>query len=186
VFVMCSAPQRTTSIRTFTVRRLASSKEAVPKVAKLGILISRGLLEKTAGGAATKEAAQRAGIELILPTIEAPFWREEEYRAAFTRMSGEGVDGVVVDIMNENWTYRRLIIALAEEFRLPAIYPALIFVELGGLMRGAKQPPAYAGGKNATPWHLLSACWAPFPFGTAPSSREFKSTQPLTAFGRSP
>jgi putative ABC transport system substrate-binding protein len=118
----------------FYGKRYELLKEAVPKVAKLGILISRGLLEKTAGGAATKEAAQRAGIELILPTIEAPFWGEEEYRAAFTRMSGEGVDGVVVDIMNENWTYRRLIIALAEEFRLPAIYPALIFVELGGLM----------------------------------------------------
>ena len=36
--------------------------------------------------------------------------------------------------MVENWTYRRLIIALAKEFRLPAIYPERIFVELGGMM----------------------------------------------------
>jgi len=36
--------------------------------------------------------------------------------------------------MVENWTYRRLIIALAKEFRLPAIYPDRIFVELGGMM----------------------------------------------------
>jgi len=81
-----------------------------------------------------REAARRAGIELILPTIEAPYWREEEYRAAFTRMAEESVDGVVAATMVENWTYRRLIIALAKEFRLPAIYPDRIFVELGGMI----------------------------------------------------
>ena len=42
-----------------------------------------------------REAARRAGIELILP-IEALYWREEEYRAAFARMASEGVEGIVV------------------------------------------------------------------------------------------
>ena len=118
----------------FYDKRYQLLKEAVPKVAKLGILISRVFLEKTADGAAMREGAQRAGIELILPTIEAPYWREEEYRAAFTRMAEEKVDGVVVATMVENWTYRRLIIGLAKEFRLPATYPDRIFVELGGMM----------------------------------------------------
>src|SRR5215475_9425699 len=49
-------------------------------------------------------------------------------------MAREGVNGIVVGEQNENWTYRRSIVALAEEFRLPAIYPATIFVELGGLI----------------------------------------------------
>ena len=49
-------------------------------------------------------------------------------------MVREGVNGIVVTEQNENWTYSRLIVALAKEFRLPAIYPALIFVEGGGLM----------------------------------------------------
>ena len=49
-------------------------------------------------------------------------------------MAREGVHGVVVTEQIENWTYRRLIIALAKEFRLPAIFPAHVFVELGGLM----------------------------------------------------
>ena len=100
----------------------------------LGLLISRVFLEKTADGAAMREAARRAGIELILPTIEAPYWREEEYRVAFTRMAEESVEGVVVGTMVENWTFRRFIIALAKEFRLPSIYPDRIFVELGGMM----------------------------------------------------
>ena len=118
----------------FYDKRYQLLKEAVPKVAKLGILISRVFLEKTADGAAMREAARRAGIELILPTIEAPYWREEEYRVAFTRMAEESADGVVVATMVENWTYRRLIITLAKEFRLPAIYPDRIFVELGGMI----------------------------------------------------
>jgi ABC transporter substrate binding protein len=96
----------------FYDKRYQLLKEAVPKIAKLGVLISRVFVEKTADGAAMRGAAQRAGIELILPTIEAPYWREEEYRAAFARMAEEGIDGVVVGTMVENWIYRRLIIAL--------------------------------------------------------------------------
>jgi hypothetical protein len=83
----------------FDQENCASAREAVPKIAKLGILISRAFLEKTADGAAIRDAARRAGIKLILPTIEAPYWREEEYRAAFTRMAEESIDGVVVATM---------------------------------------------------------------------------------------
>ena len=62
------------------------------------------------------------------------YWSKDEYRAAFARMAREGVDRVLVTEQNENWTYRRSIIAFANEFRLPAIYPDHMFVELGGLM----------------------------------------------------
>jgi putative tryptophan/tyrosine transport system substrate-binding protein len=47
----------------FYDKRYQLLKEAVPKVAKLGILISRVFLEKTADGAAMREAARRAGID---------------------------------------------------------------------------------------------------------------------------
>jgi putative tryptophan/tyrosine transport system substrate-binding protein len=117
-------------------KRFQLLKEAVPSVAKLGFLISRAFIEsiqKRSGVAQIKEAATRAGIELVFP-IEALYWREEEYRAAFARMANESVDGIVVSEQSENWTYRRLIIALTKEFRLPAIYPDRMFVELGGLM----------------------------------------------------
>jgi hypothetical protein len=39
-----------------------------------------------------------------------------------------------LDSPNEPWKYDRSIIALTNEFRLPAIYPGLIFAERGGLM----------------------------------------------------
>jgi ABC-type uncharacterized transport system substrate-binding protein len=90
-------------------------------------------MEKTIAGAFTQEAAKRAGLAIVLP-MEGAFWWEADYRPAFATMLREGVDALSVTEANENWTYRRLIIALVEEHRLPAIYPAQMFVELGGPM----------------------------------------------------
>ena len=117
----------------FYTKRFDLLKEALPNISKLGVLVSQAFIGNLIGGAATKDASRRAGIELVFP-IEALYWRENEYRVAFMRMVEERVDGVAVTATNENWTYRRLIIALAAEFRLPAIYPDRSFVELGGLM----------------------------------------------------
>jgi putative ABC transport system substrate-binding protein len=117
-------------------KRFKFLKEVVPNVSKIGILASRTFIESTAGRSAVaerKEAARRAGIELVFP-IEAVYWSKDEYRAAFAHMVREGVDRILVTEQNENWTYRRSIIAFANEFRLPAIYPDRMFVELGGLM----------------------------------------------------
>jgi putative ABC transport system substrate-binding protein len=113
-------------------KRFQLLKVAVPKATKVGILASRAFIERS-GVAKRKATARRAGIGLVFP-IEASYWREDEYRAAFARMAREGVDLVIVTEQNENWTYRRSIIALAKEFGLPAIYPDRMFVELGGLM----------------------------------------------------
>ena len=63
-------------------------------------------------------------------TNDPVWWREGDYRPAFERMAREGVHGVVVTEQIENWTYRRFIIALAKEFRLPAIFPAHVLLNL--------------------------------------------------------
>jgi putative ABC transport system substrate-binding protein len=113
-------------------KRFQLLKVAVPNASKVGILASQAFIERS-GAAKRKATARRAGVELVFP-IEAVYWREDEYRAAFARMAREGVDRVLVTEQNENWAYRRSIIALSNEFRLPAIYPDRMFVELGGLM----------------------------------------------------
>ena len=113
-------------------KRFELLKVVVPNASKVGILASQAFVERS-GVTKRKATARRAGIELVLP-IEAVYWREDEYRAAFARMAREGVDRVLVTEQNENWAYRRSIIALANEFRLPAIYPDRMFVELGGLI----------------------------------------------------
>jgi putative ABC transport system substrate-binding protein len=128
----------------FYNKRFELLKEAAPKVSKLGVFWSQEFIEKTTAGDAIKEAAKRVGVEIMLP-IETLYWQEQEYRPAFERMALKGVNGIVVGEQNENWTYRRSIIALAEKFHLPAIYPATIFVELGGLISFGVDWVAFGG-----------------------------------------
>jgi putative ABC transport system substrate-binding protein len=103
-------------------KRLELLKQAAPKISKLGILVSRPWV-KTMISFATKkgEEAKKPPMEVMSP-FEALYWREEDNRPAFERMVQEGVDGIIVTEQNENSAYRRSIIALSKEFRLPAIY----------------------------------------------------------------
>ena len=81
-------------------KRFQLLKVAVPKATKVGILASQAFIERS-GLAKSKATARRAGIELVFP-IEAVYWREDEYRAAFAHMAREGVDLVIVTEQNEN------------------------------------------------------------------------------------
>ena len=49
-------------------------------------------------------------------------------------MSHEHLDGLLVSDIADNFTYRRLIVRLAEEARLPTIYPYRTYFDEGGLM----------------------------------------------------
>jgi putative ABC transport system substrate-binding protein len=109
----------------FYAKRYELLKEVAPRASKLGTLISPRLLEYAGATELTAEL-ERAGFELVLPSRGGPVWGEEECRAAFAHFASNHVDGIVVSEQNENWTYRRLIIALAK--------PDRMFVELGGLM----------------------------------------------------
>jgi len=52
----------------------------------------------------------------------------------FAALGQEGAEGLVVLEQNENIAYRRLIVDLAEKWRLPTMYPYGEYVEAGGLM----------------------------------------------------
>jgi putative ABC transport system substrate-binding protein len=84
-------------------------------------------------GAALREAAQKVGIAVVGPPLDAPF-HEAEYRRMFAAMVAEGTGALIVSDLLDNFTYRRLIVELAEQSRLPAIYPNREFAEIGGLM----------------------------------------------------
>jgi putative ABC transport system substrate-binding protein len=114
-------------------KRIELLKQAAPRISKLGILISRPWWEKMTRGDKIEESGRGLSIETMSP-FESLYWREEDNRPAFERMAREGVDGIVVTEQNENWVYGRTIITLSKEFRLPAIYPASMFVKAGGLM----------------------------------------------------
>jgi putative tryptophan/tyrosine transport system substrate-binding protein len=111
-------------------KRLELLREASPKVSKVGVV---GTLQAEVVYRATREAVQSAGLYPVGPPIDAPL-SAAEYRRFFTAMAQEGADALIVHDHIANWTNRQLIIELANENRLPAIYPWQEVVRLGGLM----------------------------------------------------
>jgi putative ABC transport system substrate-binding protein len=113
-------------------KRLQILQEVVPTVAKVGYLQWRSNWD-LAQGRAMQEATRRLGISLSGPPLDPPI-QETEYRRVLETMSRERVDGLIVSDIADNFTYRRLIVSLAETARLPTVYPFRSFFDEGGLM----------------------------------------------------
>ena len=113
-------------------KRLQILQEVVPTVAKVGYLQWHSNWD-LAQGRAMQEAARRLGISLSGPPLDPPI-KEAEYRRVLETMSRERVDGLIVSDIADNFTYRRLIVSLAETARLPTVYPFRSFFDEGGFM----------------------------------------------------
>jgi putative tryptophan/tyrosine transport system substrate-binding protein len=113
-------------------KRLELLREIVPTAAKVAYLASRRLWEAP-DATALREAAQRLKIALIGPPLDAPI-HDAEYRRVLAAMSRDGADALVVGDQVDNTVNRRLIVELAENVRLPAIYPYRDFIDSGGLI----------------------------------------------------
>jgi len=59
---------------------------------------------------------------------------EAEYRRVFAGLVQEGAEGIMVIDDDVQVTNAKLVVGLAEKYRLPAMYPFKLFVEAGGLM----------------------------------------------------
>jgi ABC-type uncharacterized transport system substrate-binding protein len=114
-------------------KRLELLRELLPAASRIGYLASRRAREKSPTGAAVREAARSMKISLVGPPLEPPF-EEAEFRRAFAAMVGERANALIVNDQSENLANRRLIVDLAAQAGLPAIYPYSGFVEHGGLM----------------------------------------------------
>jgi putative ABC transport system substrate-binding protein len=111
-------------------KRLGLLRELIPGASRVGLLIGRARADYAA---AIREAAQKAGISVVGPPLESPI-QESEYRRVFELMTQEHAEALYVADQAENNTNTRLIIKLAEESRLPAIFPYRDFAEQGGLI----------------------------------------------------
>jgi putative tryptophan/tyrosine transport system substrate-binding protein len=107
-------------------------KEAVSGLSSVGFLASRKGWELPEG-AAMQEAARRVQISLIGPPLDYPL-DAAEYRRVIAAMAQAGAQALIVFRQPQNYQNQRLIIELAEKGRLPAIFPFLDSVKLGGLM----------------------------------------------------
>jgi putative ABC transport system substrate-binding protein len=137
-------------------KRVQLLLETAPKMTKVGYFAADPSV--LAPGPATQlaqvhDAAQRAGVATAFVVVAGMFDRaayeradatvvvgggERIDRAAYERtfdlMKRVGVDGIAVGEHAENYSYAQTIVDLAAKFRIPAIYPARNFVEVGGLM----------------------------------------------------
>ena len=113
-------------------KRLELLYAVAPKTSKAAFLGSRAAWDGPYG-AALREAAHGVGISLVGAPLAAPF-QEADYRRVLAAAVQEGAEALVISDMPYNFTNRRLIVQLASEGRLPAIYPWRGAVETGGLM----------------------------------------------------
>jgi putative ABC transport system substrate-binding protein len=110
-------------------KRFGLLRELIPAASRVGSLGSRDVPVSPA----MREAARQAGITLIDTPLESPI-QEAEYRRVFKLMAQGRADALIVNDQSEHGTYIRLIIELAEQSRLPALYPWRPYAEQGGLM----------------------------------------------------
>jgi putative ABC transport system substrate-binding protein len=117
-------------------------RETIPMATKVGFLASREVWD-TAQGRTLSETAGQAGISLLGPPLASPI-NEGEYRRVLLAMAQEHAGAVIISYQTENFGYRHAIVGLAEETRLPMVYPFREFVEVGGLMSyGTNIPDAF-------------------------------------------
>jgi putative ABC transport system substrate-binding protein len=107
-------------------------REAVPGLSSVGFLAPRRTWE-LAEGAAMQEAARRVQISLIGPPLDYPM-DEAEFRRVIAAMAQAGAQALIVFQTAQAYQNLRLIVELAENGRLPAIFPYREAVVLGGLM----------------------------------------------------
>jgi putative ABC transport system substrate-binding protein len=114
-------------------------KEAAHALSRIGFLNPHSLWDQPIGQA-TREAAERLGVVLIPAPLNG--FQEADYRQAIAALKEQGADALLVGPVAENYSNRQLIVALAAQTRLPALYPDRIFVEAGGLMSYGFDLPA--------------------------------------------
>jgi putative ABC transport system substrate-binding protein len=111
-------------------KRLQILKEAFPSVSKVAFLLPRRTWESN--GQRLREMGRRLEISLVgMPIDEST---PSEYQRVFTDIAPEQPDAILVHDIGDLLNYRQLIVELVNKNRLPAMYGAREFVEVGGLM----------------------------------------------------
>jgi len=117
-------------------------RETVPLATKVGFLATRQDWDQ-ARRRTLSEITGQAGVLLLGPPLASPI-NEGEYRRVLLTMAQEHAGAVIVSGQTENFGNRWAIVGLAEETRLPMVYPYREFVEVGGLMSyGTNIPDAF-------------------------------------------
>jgi putative ABC transport system substrate-binding protein len=113
-------------------KRFEALREIAPAVLRVAFLAAPDVWEGPYGRA-VRQAGDRVGMSLTLITYDFPF-QEAEYRRAFSAMRDRGIGAIAIPDNPEDFAYRKLIVELVQDLRLPAVYPFREFIDEGGLM----------------------------------------------------
>ena len=104
-------------------------KELIPKATRIAVLWNLG----EPAAESYHKAAESAASKLGLSMQSVPIRGRDELEGAFARMARERIDALVVQGGPALFTARIQVVQLAIKHRLPGVYWAREFVELGGL-----------------------------------------------------
>ena len=111
-------------------KRVDLLKEAFPKVSRVGVFWNPASTSNALGWKETEAAARPAAIQLKSLEVKSP----DDFERAFGIAAKERVNALIVIRDNVFSVGRQQVLAFAAKRRLPAIYPAAEYVEVGGLM----------------------------------------------------
>lgn len=102
----------------------------VPKASRVGVLLSSTSTTYGTNSANIQAAAQKLGVKTLLADVRTP----QEIEEAFSMMSREKADAVIVSSSAFLGVQGQQIADLANKYRLPSIFGNGLSVEAGGLM----------------------------------------------------
>jgi putative ABC transport system substrate-binding protein len=111
-------------------KRLELLKEAVPRATRVAVLWN----PLPPGAEIYRKTAEDAAVKLGISLRSVEVRGRDEFESAFAAMARDRVDAVVVLPDPIFFTARKLVVDLATRHRLPAVFHAREFVDLGGLM----------------------------------------------------
>jgi putative tryptophan/tyrosine transport system substrate-binding protein len=114
-------------------KRLGLLKEALPKVSRVAALWHPGAFSERTSRDMVKEteaAGRTLGVQLQLVGVRGP----DEFDRTFSAMTRERAEALIVFPSAMLFNERKRIVSLATKQRLPSMFAAREFVELGGLM----------------------------------------------------
>jgi putative tryptophan/tyrosine transport system substrate-binding protein len=113
-------------------KRLSILRELLPSASRVGFVTIRDSWEGPQGQHLSR-AAQEIGITVLGPPLDDPV-QPPEYRRVLNAMHLDKADAFIVGDASPNYTYRKDIVALANEYRMPGMYPFRDFIDEGGLI----------------------------------------------------
>ena len=119
------------SLGELNTKRLEILKDAVPKLARVGLLRQPGGSGPTRQLKELRPAA--VALKLKLEEIETQL-DAKGLESAFQSAKQKQVGAIMTTISTSFFAERKRIVELADKYRLPAIYPQKEFVDAGGFM----------------------------------------------------